>query len=86
MLALSARVAAACALSLAVPGIFFGWSLARVRFRGRSVVDAFFHAPLVMPPVVTGYLLLLLLAAGGFSADGSSVTSASPSPSHGKPL
>lgn len=65
ILALSARVAAACALSLAVPGILFGWLLARVRFRGRSVMDAILHAPLVMPPVVTGYLLLVLLGRRG---------------------
>jgi molybdate transport system permease protein len=65
VLALSARVAAACALSLVVPGILFGWLLARVRFRGQSIVDAAIHAPLVMPPVVTGYLLLLLLGRRG---------------------
>lgn len=65
VLALSARVAAACALSLALPGLFFGWLLARRRFRGKSVLDALLHAPLVMPPVVTGYLLLVVLGRRG---------------------
>lgn len=65
VLALSARVATLCALSVAVPGIFLGWLLARSRFRGRVVVDALVHAPLVMPPVVTGYLLLVLLGRQG---------------------
>lgn len=65
VLGLSAQVAAACALSLAAPGILFGWLLARVRFRGRTVVDAILHAPLVMPPVVTGYLLLVVLGRRG---------------------
>ncbi|GAB4169470.1 MAG: molybdate ABC transporter permease subunit [Thalassobaculales bacterium] len=39
--------------------------LARGRFRGRAVVDGLVHLPLVMPPVVTGYLLLLLFGRSG---------------------
>jgi molybdate transport system permease protein len=35
------------------------WLLTRVRFPGRTVFDAFVHLPLVLPPVVVGYLLLL---------------------------
>jgi molybdate transport system permease protein len=35
------------------------WLLARVRFPGRSLFDAFVHLPLVLPPVVVGYLLLI---------------------------
>src|SRR5262245_47548107 len=35
------------------------WLLTRVRFPGRTVVDALVHLPLVLPPVVVGYLLLL---------------------------
>lgn len=41
-------------------GIFFGWLLARYDFFGKSILDGFLHLPLVVPPVVTGYLLLLL--------------------------
>jgi molybdate transport system permease protein len=39
--------------------------LSRVRFPGRLLVDAFTHLPLVLPPVVVGYLLLVLLGAQG---------------------
>ena len=65
VLALSARVAAACALVLAIPGVAFGWLLARSQFRGKVLVDALLHAPLVVPPVVTGYLLLVVLGRRG---------------------
>ena len=40
-------------------GVFFGWLLARYNFFGKSILDGFLHLPLVVPPVVTGYLLLL---------------------------
>ena len=39
--------------------------LARYEFHGKSVVDAFVHLPLVLPPVVIGYFLLLLLGRRG---------------------
>lgn len=35
------------------------WILARLRFWGRDILSAAVHLPLVLPPVVTGYLLLL---------------------------
>lgn len=60
-LALSLRVAAVATLLLAVPGIALGWLLARRRFPGRAALEAAIHLPLVLPPVVTGYLLLLAL-------------------------
>ncbi|MDR0454261.1 MAG: molybdate ABC transporter permease subunit [Deferribacteraceae bacterium] len=51
-------------------GIFFGWLLARREFPGKSALDALLHLPLVIPPVVTGYILLILFgrrgALGGF--------------------
>jgi len=65
VLGLSARVAVCCAAAVAIPGIACGWLLARARFPGKSLVDAILHAPLVMPPVVTGYLLLMLLGRRG---------------------
>lgn len=40
-------------------GLAIAFVLARGRFWGKSVLDAVVHLPLVMPPVVTGYLLLL---------------------------
>jgi len=42
-----------------VPGIIIALLLARGRFWGRSLLNGIVHLPLVMPPVVTGYLLLL---------------------------
>lgn len=62
---LSTRVAVFCAAAVAIPGIACGWLLARTHFRGKFLVDTILHAPLVMPPVVTGYLLLLLLGRRG---------------------
>ena len=41
------------------------WLLARVRFPGRVIVDAIVHLPLVVPPVVTGWLLLLAFGPTG---------------------
>ena len=49
-------VATLCALPL---GIAIGWLLARKKFWGKSVLDGLVHLPLVLPPVVTGYLLLI---------------------------
>ncbi len=37
------------------------WLLARTRFPGRALFDGIVHAPLVLPPVVIGYLLLISL-------------------------
>ena len=41
------------------------WLLTRRRFAGRTLVDTLVHLPLVLPPVVVGYLLLLLFGARG---------------------
>ena len=49
-------VATLCALPF---GIGLGWLLARREFWGKSVLDGLVHLPLVLPPVVTGYLLLI---------------------------
>lgn len=51
-------------LSLA-PGIAIAWLIARRRFPGRLLLDGIVHLPLVLPPVVTGYLLLLVLGRRG---------------------
>jgi molybdate transport system permease protein len=45
--------------------ILVAWILTRARFAGRTVVDAFVHLPLVLPPVVVGYLLLVLFGVRG---------------------
>jgi molybdate transport system permease protein len=40
-------------------GVLVAWLLARLEFPGKSLVDGLIHLPLVLPPVVIGYLLLL---------------------------
>lgn len=61
VVALSVQVAVlAVAVSL-VPGILIGWLLARWRHPLRTLVQGLVMLPLVLPPVVTGYLLLLAL-------------------------
>jgi molybdate transport system permease protein len=55
------------ALLLALPpGVGLGWLLARREFRGKILLEALVLLPLVLPPVVTGYLLLVLLGPGGW--------------------
>ena len=41
------------------------WLLARGRFWGRGLVDALVHIPLVLPPVLVGYVLLILFGVRG---------------------
>jgi molybdate transport system permease protein len=62
---LSLRVAVIATLVATPLGIGVAWLLARRDFWGKSVVDALIHLPLVLPPVVTGYLLLLTLGRRG---------------------
>jgi molybdate transport system permease protein len=56
---LSLRIAIV-ATAFALPfGVAIGWLLARKQFWGKTVLDGLVHLPLVLPPVVTGYLLLI---------------------------
>ena len=56
---LSIRIAIV-ATAVALPfGIAVAWLLARKNFWGKSLLDGIVHLPLVLPPVVTGYLLLI---------------------------
>ena len=57
---------AVTAMAASLPlGIAIAWLLARGRFWGKSLVDTIVHLPLIMPPVVTGYLLLILFGKRG---------------------
>ena len=57
---------AARSVLLGLPlAIALAWVLARCRFPGRAALDAFVHLPMVLPPVVIGWLLLLLLGVRG---------------------
>jgi molybdate transport system permease protein len=52
--------------TLSLPfGVAVAWLLARRDFRGKLALDGLVHMPLVLPPVVTGYLLLLLFGHNG---------------------
>ena len=63
---LSLRVSAvATALSLPL-GIFVAYALARWQFRGRQLLNGLVHLPLILPPVVTGYLLLITFGRKGY--------------------
>ncbi len=63
--ALSLRIAAVATLASLVPGLMVALALARGRFRGRWLLDVLVHLPLVLPPVVTGYLLLVAFGRRG---------------------
>jgi molybdate transport system permease protein len=64
-LGLSAAVALRSVLINLLPAVLAAWLLTRRNFPGRTVFDAFVHLPLVLPPVLVGYLLLLLLGTRG---------------------
>jgi molybdate transport system permease protein len=70
---LSLKVGLVATLVATPFGIAIAWLLARYHFWGKSVVDAVIYLPLVLPPVVTGYLLLLTFGrkglVGGWLAD-----------------
>lgn len=54
------------AVAISLPfGIAVAWVLARCEFPGKPLFDALIHVPLVVPPVVIGYLLLILLGRNG---------------------
>ena len=63
---LSLRVGVVAVGVMLVPGVACGWLLARRRFPGRAIIDAAVHLPLVLPPVVVGYLLLLSIGRRGW--------------------
>jgi molybdate transport system permease protein len=64
-LAVSLSVAGRSVLFSLPVAVAAAWLLARRRFAGRTLLDAFVHLPLVLPPVVVGYLLLVLFGARG---------------------
>lgn len=78
VLLLSLKVSGA-AMACVLPVAFaLAWALARWRFPGLILLDALVHLPLVLPPVVTGWLLLIALAPnaplGRFFADALGMT------------
>ena len=71
--ALSLRIALVATFVSLPFGIAVAWVLARKDFWGKALLDGVVHLPLVLPPVVTGYLLLITFGrkglVGAFLAD-----------------
>ncbi len=63
--ALSIRVSLVATLVATPLAVLIAWVLARRNFWGKAMLDAVVHLPLVLPPVVTGYLLLLTFGRRG---------------------
>jgi molybdate transport system permease protein len=70
---LSLRIAFVATVVALPFGLAVAWLLARKDFWGKTLLDGVVHLPLVLPPVVTGYLLLISFgrrgAVGSFLAD-----------------
>jgi molybdate transport system permease protein len=64
-LTLSLAVALRSVLFSLPVAILAAWLLTRRRFAGRTLLDAFVHLPMVLPPVMVGYVLLLLFGLHG---------------------
>lgn len=62
---LSLKVASVAMVASLPVGLAVAWLLARKEFWGKSLLNGIVHLPLVMPPVVTGYLLLLTFGTKG---------------------
>ncbi|NGM47176.1 molybdate ABC transporter permease subunit [Rhodobacter sp. SGA-6-6] len=64
--ALSLRVSAVATAASLPFGVLVALALARGRFPGRQLLNGLVHLPLILPPVVTGYLLLLTFGRKGW--------------------
>jgi molybdate transport system permease protein len=62
---LSLTVASWATLASLVPAILAAWVFARLDFPGKTLLDGLVHMPLVLPPVVIGYLLLVTFGSRG---------------------
>ncbi|WP_417883316.1 molybdate ABC transporter permease subunit [Vibrio rumoiensis] len=64
-LLLSLKVSSIAVLWLLPVGIFLAWLLVTKEFWGKKLLDSVIHLPLVLPPVVIGYMLLLTMGRKG---------------------
>ena len=62
---LTLKVAILATMLAGATGIGLGWWMARRRFAGHALVDAFLMMPLVLPPTVLGYYLIVLIGRNG---------------------
>lgn len=65
VLMLSAKVGCWATVICLIPGIFFGWLLARKEFFAKPVLESILFMPMVLPPTVPGYLLLVVFGSQG---------------------
>jgi molybdate transport system permease protein len=65
IVSLSLKVGAVAVAACLPVAFALAWTLARGRFPGKLLLDALIHLPLVLPPVVTGWLLLLAFGPQG---------------------
>lgn len=65
IVSLSLKVGGVAILAMVPIAFALAWILSRMRFPGRFLLDALVHLPLVLPPVVTGWLLLLAFGNNG---------------------
>lgn len=65
IIGLSVKIGSVAVLAMLPVAFALAWLLARVSFRGKILVDALVHLPLVLPPVVTGWMLLILFGNQG---------------------
>jgi len=65
VIGLSLKVSAVAIAAMLPIAFALAWVLARSRVPGRLLIDALVHLPLVLPPVVTGWLLLLAFGGNG---------------------
>ena len=66
VLLVTARVAVLATVIAAVPALLLAFWIARHDFRGRSLLLGVLNLPLVLPPVVVGFLLLVFLSRQGW--------------------
>ncbi len=64
-LSLSIKVALLSLVIMLPPGLWVGWLLAKRTFPGKTFLNTLVMCPLVLPPIVSGYLLLILLGKHG---------------------
>ncbi|MDR3593125.1 MAG: molybdate ABC transporter permease subunit, partial [Negativicutes bacterium] len=62
---LSLKVACMSLVFVFIFGVFFAYVLRRREFAGKAAIEALFALPLVLPPVVTGFILLILIGKQG---------------------
>lgn len=62
---LSLKIASIAVAGLIPVGIALAWLLAKKEFYGKQILDSIIHLPLVLPPVVIGYLLLVVMGRQG---------------------